>query len=328
METRFGHSFPRVRVHSDVSAAQYANSLSAKAFTVGNHIFFDKNEYAPSSRQGRELLAHELTHVLQQHPSQRISRAPRRRRRRRGIITRRVRRRIRQTISNAPPRYSQWNASFPWIARFDLIIDQSLKNVTVVSRLYSPASRRIRRMWERAIENRWSDRHDLVVHDRNGQETDRYRIYIDLRWLRRPRGAHYRIAPGRPGGTAGGRAGRGGTTSMTTWGTRDVVDITHEFGHILGNVDEYFTTNGIDYTRGGRRAGFRDPGGGIMNNPSEDPFRRHYELIRREFARALRIRAGRVTIENKLPVGDFYLPGEWPPTDYPLPQTEPRSAYA
>ncbi|WP_395822379.1 DUF4157 domain-containing protein [Archangium minus] len=68
MESRFGHDFSRVRVHTDVRAAESARSVHARAYTVGEHIVFGNGQYAPRSFSGRRLLAHELTHVVQQRP--------------------------------------------------------------------------------------------------------------------------------------------------------------------------------------------------------------------------------------------------------------------
>jgi len=68
METRFGHDFSRVRVHTDARAAQAAAAVGALAYTTGNHIVFAAGQYAPHTRAGRWLLAHELTHVVQQAP--------------------------------------------------------------------------------------------------------------------------------------------------------------------------------------------------------------------------------------------------------------------
>jgi outer membrane protein OmpA-like peptidoglycan-associated protein len=65
-EPRFGHDFSNVRVHSDTQAAESARSVDALAYTVGKHIVFGAGQYAPQTRRGRELLAHELTHTLQQ----------------------------------------------------------------------------------------------------------------------------------------------------------------------------------------------------------------------------------------------------------------------
>jgi hypothetical protein len=66
MEGRFGQDFGGVRVHSGPRAAAVADALGARAFTVGNDIFFNRGQYRPHSGSGRQLLAHELTHTIQQ----------------------------------------------------------------------------------------------------------------------------------------------------------------------------------------------------------------------------------------------------------------------
>lgn len=66
MEPRFGHDFSRVRVHTDARAAESARAINALAYTVGRDIVFGSGQYAPSTHQGRRLMAHELTHVVQQ----------------------------------------------------------------------------------------------------------------------------------------------------------------------------------------------------------------------------------------------------------------------
>lgn len=65
-ESRFGHDFSHVRVHTDPVASASAESLNAQAYTVNRHILFGAGEYSPGTSKGRALLAHELTHVLQQ----------------------------------------------------------------------------------------------------------------------------------------------------------------------------------------------------------------------------------------------------------------------
>ena len=65
-EPRFGHDFSAVRVHSDGEAATSAQMVNASAYTVGAHVVFNSGEFAPSTMSGRRILAHELTHVLQQ----------------------------------------------------------------------------------------------------------------------------------------------------------------------------------------------------------------------------------------------------------------------
>jgi hypothetical protein len=66
MEPAFGADLSGVRVHTGTEADHLSHQLSARAFTTGSDIFFRQGEYAPASAGGRELLAHELTHVAQQ----------------------------------------------------------------------------------------------------------------------------------------------------------------------------------------------------------------------------------------------------------------------
>jgi hypothetical protein len=65
-EPRFGYDFSHVRVHTDTPATESAAAIKARAFTVGSDIAFGAGEYAPQSAAGQKLLAHELTHVIQQ----------------------------------------------------------------------------------------------------------------------------------------------------------------------------------------------------------------------------------------------------------------------
>ena len=68
-EPRFGYDFSDVRTHTSGDASHAATALGARAFTVGDHIFFGAGEYQPTSTQGQRLIAHELTHTIQQKPS-------------------------------------------------------------------------------------------------------------------------------------------------------------------------------------------------------------------------------------------------------------------
>lgn len=70
-EPRFGRDFNSVRVHTDARAAQSASAVDALAYTVGNDVVFGAGRYAPLTHAGRQLLAHELTHVIQQSTSSR-----------------------------------------------------------------------------------------------------------------------------------------------------------------------------------------------------------------------------------------------------------------
>jgi hypothetical protein len=65
-EPRFRHDFSRVRVHTGTSAQQSARDVNAHAYTVGHHMAFDAGRFAPETHDGQRLLAHELTHVVQQ----------------------------------------------------------------------------------------------------------------------------------------------------------------------------------------------------------------------------------------------------------------------
>ena len=66
MESRFGTDFSDVRIHTGDYATQMSGELNAQAFTVGSDIYFNRGKYSPESDHGRHLLAHELTHTIQQ----------------------------------------------------------------------------------------------------------------------------------------------------------------------------------------------------------------------------------------------------------------------
>jgi hypothetical protein len=92
MESRLGADFSNVRVHTDATASESARSVQAYAYTVGSDVVFQSGKYEPESDSGKRMLAHELTHVVQQrsgpvegtpapggiqvsHPSDRFERA-------------------------------------------------------------------------------------------------------------------------------------------------------------------------------------------------------------------------------------------------------------
>jgi outer membrane protein OmpA-like peptidoglycan-associated protein len=68
-EPRFGHDFSRVRVHTDARAAESARAVNALAYTVGRDVVFGAGQYSPNTNAGQQLMAHELTHVVQQRSS-------------------------------------------------------------------------------------------------------------------------------------------------------------------------------------------------------------------------------------------------------------------
>lgn len=69
MESRFGTDFSNVRIHTDSQSVALSSELNARAFTVGNDVYFNSGKYSPESSTGKHLLAHELTHVVQQNDS-------------------------------------------------------------------------------------------------------------------------------------------------------------------------------------------------------------------------------------------------------------------
>jgi Domain of unknown function (DUF4157)/Novel toxin 16 len=76
MESRFGRDFSDVRVHTDARAQRSASSISALAYAADRHLVFANGQYAPHSAQGSSLLAHELTHVIQQGGGRSSARSP------------------------------------------------------------------------------------------------------------------------------------------------------------------------------------------------------------------------------------------------------------
>lgn len=66
MGPRFGFDFSQIRIHTDASAVEMNEAIHAQAFTHGNDIYFNAGKYAPETQEGKQLLAHELTHTVQQ----------------------------------------------------------------------------------------------------------------------------------------------------------------------------------------------------------------------------------------------------------------------
>jgi hypothetical protein len=76
LEPRFGHEFSQVRLHTDDRAIQASKEIGAKAFTLGKHIAFGERQFQPHSKEGKRLIAHELTHVVQQNSVSGLSQIP------------------------------------------------------------------------------------------------------------------------------------------------------------------------------------------------------------------------------------------------------------
>ena len=66
MESRFGHDFSRIKIHDDMRASESTQMINARAYTAGEHIVFQRGQYEPQTETGRRLIAHELSHTIQQ----------------------------------------------------------------------------------------------------------------------------------------------------------------------------------------------------------------------------------------------------------------------
>ena len=98
-EPRFGRDLSKVRVHTDAASSASARAVEAQAYTVGQDVVFGKGQYAPTTNAGRKLLAHELTHTIQQSEGNggRLARVP-----------------TRKGIQTTPPRYD-FSTNCGWI---------------------------------------------------------------------------------------------------------------------------------------------------------------------------------------------------------------------
>jgi hypothetical protein len=172
-----------------------------------------------------------------------------------------------ETISNAPAGSEAWNGTYGWHARFHVTVDEANCRVTVTLRvrISGAITAAQQTAWENAIESAWSNSFKLCC--RCCCCRDGYTIVVDLQFV--ASGEHQVVNVG------------ASTTNMGNWSASDTVDVRHEFGHMLGNLEEYFTINGVDYN------GARRPDGNIMNNPANDPVAHHYDLVRDAAAQLL-----------------------------------------
>lgn len=194
-------------------------------------------------------------------------------------ITIKVDEKITQTISNAPAPYTAWNNTYSWTSEYEIVINKNAKQITVTVKLKVSGSitKDQKDKWKTALESKWNGK--AVIRNGSGKDVTDYSISIKIEYVSLF-GSHFKVTANSSSASEGGRSGLSGTTSMTGWGVTDTVDIGHEFGHMLGNTDEYFTCNGVNYASGS--GGFRDSSGGIMNNPANNPKLSNYELIRKK----------------------------------------------
>ncbi len=166
-----------------------------------------------------------------------------------------------ETISNAPPGAEAWNGTYGWRARFLVTVDEPQCRAAVVIRvrLVGTITGAQRSAWESAIKSAWNSQFSLCCRRCCCCDSG-LGIECDIQFV--TSNEHQVVNVGAT------------TTNMGNWGAGDTVDISHEFGHMLGALDEYFTVNGVDW------GAARQPTGAIMNNPANRPAARHYDTVR------------------------------------------------
>jgi hypothetical protein len=190
---------------------------------------------------------------------------------------------IKQSITNAPPWALSWNKNYSWEARFTLTLDEAtcVANATVKVMLDSTVDAAVTDAWAKAIHDAWSDRFKLC-HADAGCCADGYTITADVEFVTSLADAHQYVTVDSE------------TLLMCIWSASSALEISrvrHEFGHMLGNMEEYFTINGVDWGLPCSAIGVIPPhgtwpppppctfAGTIMNVPVNDPADRHYELM-------------------------------------------------
>jgi hypothetical protein len=362
VEAATGADLGGVRVHDDAQSHSAAGAVAARAFTVGQNVFLGPGARSDEQVMAHELV-HTIqqrgqaavqakplevtsTGDAAEHEADRVADAALDGRHA-GPITQQavavarvpqanppqpappqpappsteVHRRLSQTMTAGT---GSWNNTFGWDSKMNVSVDGPHGVVTTTVRLFTTAAQANRAAWEAAIESRWSRRFDFIV---GGVTESRYVIVVDVVWVDRQNDAHYTITAIDPAHPLPNRTlGRGGTVSMTEWGTAGSQDVPHEFGHMLGNFDEYNTVNGVNQGAPNRADG------NVMNNPDNLPTARHYDGIRRTACGVLIIAEAlgsvRPTAGPPVPVGQQHTDHTPEGNDGPIPLSPPGTAIA
>jgi hypothetical protein len=176
------------------------------------------------------------------------------------IYTREVDEARTETISDAPAGAEAWNGNYAWRARFRVEVRKAPCRVTITVRirLNGTINAAQQAAWKSALETAWSNLFKLCYDADccpDGSSIEAKVWFVTNQ-------EHQVVNVG------------ASTTNMGNWGANDTVDINHEFGHMLGALDEYFTVNGVSFGAG------RQATGAIMNNPANPPAARNYDLVR------------------------------------------------
>lgn len=197
MEGRFGHDFSRVRIHTGGLAEQSAREVDANAYTVGNNIVFGVGQYSPGLQGSTQLLAHELTHVMQQSKSSEV----------RDIIQRQV-----DTVEESDEVYDPrreilslgaFSRHYPAILRTFNNLDVAMDELHWAVERYGPQGfgfaelqsryARARSRWEEAntlLDQYWSIARVMVAVGRAGE------VLVVVNDMRRAQGATTRVGFG------------------------------------------------------------------------------------------------------------------------------------
>jgi len=258
-EPRFGFDFSQVRLHTDERAARSAQALKARAYTVGRNIVFAQGQYQPQAAGGRQLLAHELTHVVQQSGTvhHHIQRAP-------------VGGATSGTTSTRPEREERFNIGRGG-NRFDAEFDHwrcllTLKMKVAFNFLSSGGensaeswpSPAAQRNWQesyiRAVTNRWSYRYYLEP-DSPCPDENCSRAYARVQVLPVTSNPHFTMNIAYTTDFEGSSVNRNPTSAAVgREATMDALDVRqrtdipqvpaeHEFGHMLGLPHVHCDTN-------------------------------------------------------------------------------------
>lgn len=183
---------------------------------------------------------------------------------------------VTEVISGAPAGEEAWNGTYKWTVKFKL---EALRascsvKVTVKIKVTGTITDAQKNGWKSAIETKWNNKVKLLCSDPACKEAcpGGYAVSFVVEYV--TSGEHYVVKANNdpPDGV------RSVTPDMGKWGVDDTVDVTHEFGHMLGAPEQYHTINGTVYGAG------RQAGKGVMNNPAGDPEKHNYELIRKHAA--------------------------------------------
>jgi len=299
MEPRFGRDFSQIKIHTDGKAAESSTAVNASAYAVGRDLVFGDGQYAPHTRPGQRLLAHELTHALQQGERDGSAIAP-------GALSigqpdssieldaDRVADGIgskNDTVASARLGGSSLTLArnlapnvigevdhtvketlvtgkkgktkdIKWHAKYSVYLYDKDLVIEVRIKLKGKVSKKTKRKWLDGINAKWNDKYRLV-NDRKKISISFWAVFTDVN-------PQQEVDVVR-------RPKTSGDWDMGTWDAADGEGDTqgdaaaHEFGHMIGNKDEHDLPDG----KGGKK-----DLGGAMDDAAEEAKQRHFEQFR------------------------------------------------